>query len=59
MLMSSYLASTRAYCRLVWVPYFFRSVKNIKPVDILWLIVGGEMEMLYLLFKIIPLIIKF
>ena len=39
MLLSSYLAATRAYCRFLRATYCFRSATNIKPDYILQLVV--------------------
>ena len=44
MLISSYLAATRAYNRFFWVPCCFQSMTTIKPDDIMRLVVVEKME---------------
>ena len=41
------------------MPYCFRSAKNIKPDNILRLVVDEKMEMVDLLFKLMLLMIRF
>ena len=59
MLLSYYLAATRAYCRLFWVLYWFWNDTNINPYNILHLIVNKKMDMVALLFKWMLLMIRF
>ena len=59
MLLSYYLAATIAYCRFFWVPYCFQSATHINPDNILQLVVDKKMEMVYLLFKRMLIIIRF
>ena len=42
MLLSSYLAATRAYCRFFWVPYCLRSATNIMSNNILQILVDKK-----------------